>query len=67
MVIDWSEVALAGRDRDAAWMLNGLNGRLCRPFLEAWRGTPVHRADIVHRLGPWWRSSTPSSRTRPAS
>lgn len=55
-VIDWSDVALAGRAWDAAWILNGLNGRLRRPFLEAWSGTrnDVYCADLVHRLGPWW-------------
>ena len=55
-VIDWTDLALGDPAQDATWILNGLDQRLRAPFLAALPldDDLVARADIIHRLGPWW-------------
>lgn len=55
-VIDWSDVCIGDPATDVAWLLNGTGGRLRRPLIERLEldAATVARADLLHRLGPWW-------------
>lgn len=54
--IDWSDVCIGDPATDLAWLLNGCGGRLRTPLAEWLRldAATVARADLLHRLGPWW-------------
>jgi len=51
-------IAIADPAIDLAWMLNGFDRSLRRTVLDRYGPTEavVHRADILHRLGPWWEA-----------
>ncbi len=55
-VIDWADAALGDPAQDVAWILNGFARRLRGPFLATHPldDEVVARADVLHRLGPWW-------------
>lgn len=55
-VIDWSDVCIGDPATDLAWLLNGSARRLRRPLIEGLEldAATVARADLFHRLGPWW-------------
>lgn len=55
-VIDWSDVCIGDPATDLAWLLNGCGGRLREPLIDrlGLDAATVARADLLHRLGPWW-------------
>lgn len=55
-VIDWSDVCVGDPATDLAWLLNGCSERLRGPLIEqlGLDAAAVARADLLHRLGPWW-------------
>lgn len=51
-------MAVADPAIDLAWLLNGVDGSLRQPLIDRLDldDRTVRRADVIHRLGPWWEA-----------
>lgn len=65
--IDWTDMAIGDPAIDLAWMLNAFDQQLRDVVLDRYAPSEdvVARADVIHRLVPWWEALYGVERQRP--